>query len=1426
MKSTMIVSFYSYKGGTGRTQLCSNIATYFCFKRKLKVLLWDWDLDSPGLNAFFGKKEQEMELPGTIELLQDYVHLKRKALESNSTISEADLPFLPTSLFTRLRTNPEGGRIDLIPGGNYSDKDYAYKVNSFNWMEFAQPLQGAQYIEAVKRWLKSLDYDYILVDSRTGITDYAGICNIQLPDVTVIMVTPHEQSFDGNLKIANRIENASYVQQGFRKPYILPILSRMDTYLDEERNKWAKAFVEAFAYYYNNFFNLILIENKDNALAQQYYQQDKLYIDDITIDYSSELSFGENTLFPYQNERFIEGFVDNVERIAEMLENAKTPTQMVSNLIYTDLNKKKVYIGNRQYKGKEDFKHCILWFKIEKTALPNEYTLNIGLKTNYEGTGKLGSEGENLLKTPVVVLLTDELNQALKQYQNALGEKMVLQADLSAALFEVFFKGDVKRICNDFTQAVENQWIEQLLLVISTEDSAIAQLPFEILLPSFFPFQSPQAKHLLTHSDFGLVRTPVKHLKDFLIPHRPVIAPLKVLFIAALPEDLEQYLPEAAVEQLAIAQHQLMEAMENMNTYTSDAPADKPKLFIEFLYPASLLEIEKALRAQAHDVVHLSAYSVYHEKEKASVLYLENENGNLTTVLGNELGAYFAKYPSIKLLCLNLLEPPQSHPSGNLENAIAAAMPNLITTRFTDSEVETTLFTTVFYEALIRHQSFTQALNAARERLYQDAKENWANWASAQHFAAALPITAYLAQFGEAFVDTKSVYQTTKAFYSVDDFTPNYLIGGGFIGRKRYLIEMQQAFRQGKHICLHGLGGLGKTTLAEAFIHQYAVQEKAAVLGFKHGIQINEKSILDALNKHLAKIRPEVALSMQQRLEATNNSPLDKLIILLHNYPKKEKLILFFDNCEDIQKDEEKQAQHSIHSTSLKSFLRHICLHAPKNYRLLFTSRYKMRDLNDLLTHIVLDKMSLVEQNRLLNQSPALKNIPISERSELFKQLDGHPRSYIYLEMLLRNDKTFQWSQVEKVAAKISDELLLKEVYERLSEPEQALFQWVASFQTRTHLSVLSGVCQKTIPELLPFLLTFQEWSLCQLDELNLLFTVHHITRDWMKKQMNPEKRSDFQLKIGKYFASLVGETAQLKHINLDYMLLAKDYFEKAGEIAQYEFANSSFKLHHYYCSMGFYEQATEVNQVVLEKHISDEIDSDALNNKGFIDYILNNPDKAFENLTKSLEKRENAAVKDLDRIAETYTNISLIHKVRKEYDIALKYLNDSLNIRRHKKRDPKTIAIIYNNMSQVYHAQGDYAQAEKYLRKNLKTNQSIEYQATTYSNLAAIAYDKKKYASSLDYLDKALKIQQQIGDKYEEANTLENIGDVFMTQKKWEQAIQKFLEAYILLQSNGLQESVKRRKLLPKFKIIADALGETAFKENMNKIFTKLAQK
>jgi hypothetical protein len=88
-----------------------------------------------------------------------------------------------------------GGKIDFLPAGRQGDR-YAVGVSSFNWQNFYDRLGGGGFFEAVKQRARA-QYDYVLIDSRTGVSDTAGICSVQMPDTLVVCFTYNNQSIKG-----------------------------------------------------------------------------------------------------------------------------------------------------------------------------------------------------------------------------------------------------------------------------------------------------------------------------------------------------------------------------------------------------------------------------------------------------------------------------------------------------------------------------------------------------------------------------------------------------------------------------------------------------------------------------------------------------------------------------------------------------------------------------------------------------------------------------------------------------------------------------------------------------------------------------------------------------------------------------------------------------------------------------------------------------------------------------------------------------------------------------------------------------------------------------------------------------------------------------------------------------------------------------
>nr|WP_225877282.1 hypothetical protein [Streptomyces resistomycificus] len=220
-----IVTFYSYKGGTGRTMALANTA-WITASQGRRVLVVDWDLEAPGLDRFlspFLEPNALRDRPGVLDLINDYM-LKVESLHpapaDEAWITEqADIG----KAVSPLRWNfSGGGRLDYVSAGR-QDRNYSSIFSQFNWNRFYEEQYGGQFLDALCAQFRR-GYDYVLVDSRTGLSDISDICTIHFPDVLVNCFTHNDQSIEGAAAVARRVED-TYRDRRIR---ILPVPMRVE----------------------------------------------------------------------------------------------------------------------------------------------------------------------------------------------------------------------------------------------------------------------------------------------------------------------------------------------------------------------------------------------------------------------------------------------------------------------------------------------------------------------------------------------------------------------------------------------------------------------------------------------------------------------------------------------------------------------------------------------------------------------------------------------------------------------------------------------------------------------------------------------------------------------------------------------------------------------------------------------------------------------------------------------------------------------------------------------------------------------------------------------------------------------------------------------------------------------------------------------
>jgi hypothetical protein len=201
-----VATFYSFKGGVGRTTLLVNVA-HVLAARGERVLIWDLDLEAPGVHHFPGLEPPEavwqsgfLEWLGNtppcptpeptaawptdpwLRALGDRVYEAREARDAPGARGAAG-----------------GGRLDVLPAhGTHANLGRAYGTVDWHNLFVERPAHGLHLFARVRDMLiDRFEPTFLFIDSRTGISDLGGFLTGFLPDCTILVGNYSRQSTEG-----------------------------------------------------------------------------------------------------------------------------------------------------------------------------------------------------------------------------------------------------------------------------------------------------------------------------------------------------------------------------------------------------------------------------------------------------------------------------------------------------------------------------------------------------------------------------------------------------------------------------------------------------------------------------------------------------------------------------------------------------------------------------------------------------------------------------------------------------------------------------------------------------------------------------------------------------------------------------------------------------------------------------------------------------------------------------------------------------------------------------------------------------------------------------------------------------------------------------------------------------------------------------
>lgn len=327
------VTFYSYKGGVGRSLALANVATRLSEFGK-KVCIIDFDIEAPGLQFKFKNNVKKFFVnKGLVDYICDFRDKKvfpDSLKEYSTTIEFGSKKQLP---------------ITLIPAGNIENNEYWQNLSSIHWNDFFynEDSNGVRFfLDLKERIQKEFNPDFILIDSRTGITEIAGITISLLADEVVIVSANNDENLFGCTQIIKSISNTENIISN-KTPKIHFVLSRIPFNINNEPEKHKQHLLE------------LKVLNRINGRERKHLISDVLFIhSDRDLEENESLKIGN------ESQQISKDYLELFKRITE---DILTPEDLKK---FDDIKQSENFLGLALKENDRFFKRKHLFNSIEK----------------------------------------------------------------------------------------------------------------------------------------------------------------------------------------------------------------------------------------------------------------------------------------------------------------------------------------------------------------------------------------------------------------------------------------------------------------------------------------------------------------------------------------------------------------------------------------------------------------------------------------------------------------------------------------------------------------------------------------------------------------------------------------------------------------------------------------------------------------------------------------------------------------------------------------------------------------------------------------------------------------------------------------------------------------------------------------------------
>ena len=651
----MIYTFYSYKGGVGRSMALVNVAELM-YRAGRKVIMVDWDLEAPGLEKFYPDlSDQVLMSPGIIDLLLSY---KERAARYRPDSS--DPLFSPDAVQSHLiDMHPDAsaaGKLWLLPAGRRAGEqfvDYANRVKTFDWQDFYQNWEGEVYFEWLRRRLNDLA-DAVLIDSRTGVTEMGGVCAYQLADTVAMFCSANEQNMDGTLRMVKSFSDTRLPQlRHGRELQIIVVPSRIER-LSETRtlNRFRKEFSKRFQQYMPEYFR-----NDPSALVN------------LEIPYVPYYAFEEIVAVSHQrkDERSVEleSAYDQLFRALD-LGGAAHPETKASSLTYLDFE---LHIG---------------------AAKEGAYPVAVVRSP----AGEARSFVNPPLKSASWEIYVGDLRIALPRTRVAGSTENAEVRQVGSALFDALFSENVRSVFDTSRSLAESQG-KGLRIMLHIQDPALAALPWEVMYDK-------RRQEFVSLSRL----TPIVRFLELTQPDSPAITslPLRILGVVASPNDTLALNIDAEKRRIEEA---LLDSQK------------RGLAELIWLEMPTWRNLQSTLRKGPWHTLHFIGHGYVDPATAEAGIVLVDEQRNASRLSGTQIGRLLGDQKSLRLIVLSSCETARDSRQEALFSVAATlvqrGLPAVLAIQQEISDRAAIEITRALYEALFEGYPIYAAVTEARK---------------------------------------------------------------------------------------------------------------------------------------------------------------------------------------------------------------------------------------------------------------------------------------------------------------------------------------------------------------------------------------------------------------------------------------------------------------------------------------------------------------------------------------------------------------------------------------------------------------------------------------------------------------------------------------------------------------------------------------